>query len=109
MNDQEINIAIAEACGTLKNPAPGLYQFPRYTTDLNAMREVEETLLPDDEVYSQRNFYASLLGDITLNDNGRGWTPLSNDDCFPILHATARQRAEAFLRTIGKWKWKEVE
>ena len=30
--------------------------------------------------------------------------PLSNDDCFPILHAAARQQTEAFLRSIGKWE-----
>jgi len=71
--------------------------------DLNAMHEAENVLLSDDATYSQRNFYASLLGSITLNDNGRGWQPLSNDDCFPILHATAAQRAEAFLRTLNLW------
>jgi hypothetical protein len=71
--------------------------------DLNAMHEAEKVLLSDDATYSQRNFYASLLGSITLNDNGRGWQPLSNDDCFPILHATAAARAEAFLRTLNLW------
>ena len=79
----------------------GLDSLPDYLNDLNAMHEAEELLLPDDAAYSQRNFYASELGRICLNDNGRGWKPLSNDDCFPILHATARQRAEAFLRTKG--------
>lgn len=70
---------------------------PDYCNDLNAMHEAEKFLLPDDASYSQRNYYANKLGSLTNNDNGRGWQPLSNDDCFPILHATARQRAEAFV------------
>jgi hypothetical protein len=71
--------------------------IPDYCNDLNAMHEAEKFLLPDDAMYSQRNFYANKLGSLTNNDNGRGWQPLSNDDCFPILHATARQRSEAFV------------
>ena len=77
---------------------------PSYTTDLNAMHEAEKILMADDAMYSQRNFYAHNLGLITLNDNGRGWQPLSNDDCFPILNATAAQRAKAFLQTLDLWK-----
>jgi hypothetical protein len=123
-------IAIAEACGWveiksevdwLPNLITGLFtkphltkpgkvkvwitrrEIPDYLNDLNALHAAEKVLLSDDATYSQRNFYASLLGSITLNDNGRGWQPLSNDDCFPILHATAAQRAEAFLRTLNLW------
>lgn len=127
MSPEAQRIAIAEACGwhvhgkptpllwlgnspeTLKayvpdlNMGPQVDRVPDYLNDLNAMNEVEKTLMADDAKYSQRNFYAAHLGSITLNDNARGWEPLSNDDCFPILHATAAQRAEAFLRTIGKW------
>jgi|694.fasta_scaffold122852_3 hypothetical protein len=77
--------------------------LPDYLNDLNEMRKVEEMLLPDDAAYSQRFFYASELGRITGNDNGNGWKPLSNDACFPILHATAAQRAEAFLKTLELW------
>ena len=130
MKDEEINFEIAVACGWQNVHKPGFpglvlgvppkswrlnrdpfpnyygrhYEVPNFVADLNAMRQAEETLLPDDAMYSQRNFYASILGDITMNDNGRGWTPLTNDDCFQILHATARQRAEAFLRVLEKWK-----
>lgn len=77
--------------------------IPDYPRDLNAMHEAEK-ILKNDEPYSQRNFYASILGSLTYNDNGRGWQPLSNDDCFPITHATAAQRAEAFLKTLNLWK-----
>lgn len=72
-------------------------------SDLNAMHEVEKHLMADDAMYSQRNFYASELGAITGNDNGRGWKPLANDDCFKILHASAPQRAEALLKTLNLW------
>lgn len=70
---------------------------PNYCEDLNAMHEVEKTLSNKGK-YSARMFYASHLGQLTQNDNGRGWKPLSNDDCFPICHATARQRAETFVK-----------
>lgn len=120
MTPEAQRIAIAKVCGwewmageaSDKHPSyygwgkdgVGFRQLPEYISDLNAMHEAEELLLPDDAAYSQRNFYASELGRICLNDNGRGWKPLSNDDCFPILHATAAQRAEAFLRTLNLWK-----
>ena len=113
MTPEAQQIAIAEACGftdigTEQHPAitycVGQLDsqrtiVPEYLYDLNACHEMEKTL--DD---GHRQFYASLLGDITMNDNGRGWQPLSNDDCFPIAHATAPQRCEAFLKAIGKWK-----
>jgi hypothetical protein len=73
-------------------------------TDLNALHEIERTLLPDDAMYSQQNFYASKLGELTRNDNGRGWKPLSNDDCFKILNAAAEKRAEAVLRILELWE-----
>lgn len=72
---------------------------PDYCNDLNAAHIMEKWLKSSGE-YSQRNYYANVLGGLTYNDNGRGWVPLSNDDCFPILHATARQRAEAFLKVM---------
>jgi len=111
MKPEAQRIAIAEACGWRKDkrglgwltPSGEYSELPGYLNDLNAIHEAEKVLLPDDAMYSQRNFYASLLGSITLNDNGRGWQPLTNEDCFPILSATAAQRAEAFLRTLNLW------
>lgn len=73
-------------------------RVPDYLNDLNACHEMERVLTPE-----QREFYASILGGLTYNDNGRGWQPLANDDCFPILHATAAQRCEAFLRALNLW------
>ena len=98
MNDNEINIAIAEACGWVAMPdgpdylPPGSLKtqmVPSYTTDLNAMHEAEKVLSP-----LCRAEYAIALADIT---NRRGVE-------LDYVGATAQQRAEAFLRTLGKWK-----
>lgn len=128
MTKEKQRIAIAKACGwrgiseqflvghNPSRPVPydkrilgniediPLDPLPDYPNDLNAMHEAEKLLLPDDAQYSQWNFYAAELGRLTLNDNSRGWQPLSNDDCFPLLHASASQRAEAFLRTLELWE-----
>lgn len=58
---------------------------PNYYGDLNAMHEAEETLTEVD----QWILYQCHLAE--------GQTKF-------IVHATAAQRAEAFLRTIGKWQ-----
>ena len=54
--------------------------------------------------WSQQKQYAHCLGEVTNNDNGRGWQPLSSADCFPILHAREDQRREALLKTLGLWE-----
>lgn len=110
MTPEQQRIAIAESCGfkiedyKMEDGNINVAPLPDYLNDLNAMREVEKMLLPDDAQYSQCNFYASELGRLTGNNNGQGWKSLSNDDCFNILHAKAAQRAEAFLRTLNLWK-----
>lgn len=97
MTDEQINAAIAEACGwtginaTHKSgKAPnadyvGSEFIPNYCTDLNAMHEAEEALKG-----KQFGTYGIALNDI----EGSLWG----------IRATARQRAEAFLRTLGKWE-----
>lgn len=98
MNDEQINRLIAEACGwkyvNNETHAPdgsfwrskGL-EIPDYCNDLNAMHEVEMTLANDPKFHA----YEAVLDKVV---------PLSQRWIF----ATARQRAEAFLRTIGKWE-----
>jgi hypothetical protein len=99
MTNEQINIAIAEACGWTHiafnrgwiNAGDGETQcvIPDYCNDLNAMHEAEKVL------------------------NKKQWVAygreLSRLNVFPMVHATARQRAEAFLRTLGKQneKWEE--
>ena len=69
-------------------------ELPNYTEDLNAMHEAEKVLrvAPDTYQPGGRGHYAQLLDEVCGSD-GKAF-------------ATAAQRAEAFLRTIGKWKAK---
>ena len=109
MKEEQIQIAIAEACGAkwacIHSASHALLTFwddrcgvpdwsyckrvgladdiPAYPQDLNACHEMEKVLTLD-----QWNKYASLIG---------------RHDYRELLHATAPQRAEAFLKTIGKW------
>lgn len=68
-------------------------KLPDYLTDLNAMHEAERILTPE-----QRVPYADALAKVCrigISENGTWWT---------LATATAAQRAEALLRTIGKWE-----
>jgi hypothetical protein len=94
MTNEQINAAIAEACGWTPDNrglgwlSPHGYYAPEpdYCKDLNAMHEAEKVLTDDQrEVFYPRNL-------------GAWQSP------FNVIYATARQRAEAFLRTLGKWE-----
>lgn len=124
MRDEEINVAIAEACGWTFGPGeseasmkaeavmcwvrPGNSNWqrehiPNYCTDLNVMHEAEK--LFDGMDYQFKNKYAGTLEEILEAEIKKG-----DPECIPdvwgfeMINATARQRAEAFLRCIGKWK-----
>ena len=91
MSPEKQRIAIAEVCGWSKADAKRGYtlsqfteQVPDYLNDLNAMHEAEKVLTTFDEW----DIYCVYLGD-------------TQPSC---AKATARQRAEAFLRTLGKWE-----
>lgn len=80
MTDEQINWAITEAIG-----ADPHWKCARdYCADLNAMHEAEKVLTE-----LQCGFFRTHLRERLENY---------------IWHATARQRAEAFLRTLGKWE-----
>ena len=96
MTDQQINQAIAEACGIVGKDKYGpLYQTaegwvvdcPNYCADLNAIHEAEKTLT-DANMFVMAHHIERLV-----SAHGQHY-----------FHATARQRAEAFLRTLGKWE-----
>ncbi len=113
MNTNEQRIAIAEHLGW--TPRPGCkwvsgqtygippkgenhhwQQFPDYPNDLNAMHEAEKVLRPgplsaDVQSWTRWEKYVAVLGDKLTG---------SED----VTHATAKQKAEAFLRTVGKWR-----
>lgn len=105
MTDDEMRVKIAEACGVIecdewspfiagasmiKNETCGHVKcvprgmLPDYLNDLNAMHEAEKTLTVEQWI-SYWSFIESQL---------------PKDGSFSILHATARQRAEAFLAVI---------
>lgn len=102
MTDEQINAAIAEACGwgeecVLNTDGNRVWvtNFPLYCTDLNAMHDAEILL------YRMGPEFARQLLEIVSRDAGPGvWYAHGS---FAHVHATARQRAEAFLLTSGKW------
>jgi hypothetical protein len=88
MTDKQINAVIAEACGwkgclECNDPICEDNFIPYYTHDLNAMAQAEHSL-------AARQFEGYLM------------------ELLDVIHepmlATARQRAEAFLRALGKWE-----
>lgn len=113
MNPEQQRIAIAEACGwtTLPMPAgcPDAWEhkdtgdtainemyLPDYLNDLNAMHKAEQKLIDD----GLQDVWLDELVGVVVNKNVH-W---SDYHCFPqVNRATAAQRAEAFLRTVGEW------
>src|SRR5882757_4810234 len=77
-----------------------LKYLPDYLNDLNVMHEAEKVLMNRDLWMFN---LAEVVG-IDVHSNGR--TSLTNcfQECDKIQFATATQRAEAFLRTLGLWK-----
>lgn len=104
-------IAIAEFCGWTKihqgyiyghltisgyGPYGKLTSVPNYPSSLDAMHEAEKMLHSNFKLNCD---YAAKLTTIVYKTKHSG--------CrieFALLNATAPQRAEAFLRTIGKWE-----
>jgi hypothetical protein len=103
MTNEQINIAIAEACGWKEEEfGPSWYQsytkMPDYCNDLNAMHEAEKVLNE-----RQRQTYAWQI--IRLARKQAGIEDYESHYPVPfVLFATAEQRAEAFLRTLNLWE-----
>ena len=105
MKPEQQRIKIAEACGWTEisercmwglppnaiddGTENCLRHFPKYESDLNAMHEAEKSL-------TDLHLYCKFLYLVVLDDH----TNTANEPAF----ATARQRAEAFLRTLGLWQ-----
>ena len=92
MTPEQQRIAIAEACGEDND---SIYRdlIPDYLNDLNAMHEAEN-ILNADQMVSYDYHLDRVVG------NGRQGLNIE----YFLWSATATQRAEAFLRTIGKWE-----
>lgn len=93
MTNEQINRAIAEACEWEEGVEryvqnlPLMKAPPDYCTDLNAMHEAEMIFTPESKYW----MYYALLDEMCGSS-------------FKAIRATARQRAEAFLRVLGKWE-----
>ena len=84
MTNEQINDAIAEAIQW----TGGWLARPDYCGDLNAMDKAEETLTSN-----QWEVWHRTAAKLFLSDEQPYHSRLS-----------ARQRAEVFLRTVGKWE-----
>jgi hypothetical protein len=118
MTDQEINVAIAEACGRdgwwcpqckklvdeyslgyqnrHANCTDSALQSPSYATDLNAMREARRGW-----TLKQVMRFSDLLKNIIQDEH---CIESAVDARYQTLQATARQEAKAHLQMLGKWK-----
>ena len=103
MTIQEQTIAIAESMGWTEDKSDnrglpphanaGDYQeLPNYTSDLNAMHEVIRSLSKTD-----RKEYNKELARVTHGERAE------SPDIFYLIEATAAQRAESYIKVIGKW------
>ena len=72
-------------------------KIPNYSGDLNAMREAEQALWAED--WSLRSQFVDHLARIISPIHG-----YHKQEGIDLLDATAAQRSEALVRTIGKWK-----
>jgi hypothetical protein len=118
MTNDEQNIAVAEWCGWKLDPTGlwwsdptgnyGVKGPPDYGSDLNATHEAEKQLLTGDGWKKRLAKYSSeLMAVMHDTDFGRIDVAFKNDMVhlrYFTLHATAAQRREALLRTIGRWK-----
>ena len=102
---EQINEAIAEACGIISKDQWGsLYRTlhgivrncPDYCNDLNAMHEAEKA------VFRSSNLWQKFVFELIETSGGSGMCELDGLCC--LAQSAARQRAEAFLRTLGKWE-----
>lgn len=101
MSDEEKRIKIAEACGWHPSKiVPGWWahqshltaeKLPDYFGSLDAMHEAEKIL-----TRGQHCKYSETLMDVVNRS-----LPEDDFSVFHPLHATASQRAEAFLRTLS--------
>ena len=86
MTDAQINKAIAAHLGITRKTG-----IPDFSGDLNEIHEAEKTL----KGYEQIHTYVWHLS------NRKDW---ETDFKLMEVHISARDRAEAFLRTLGKWE-----
>jgi len=109
MTEEQINAIIATSLGFIEEepwldgrrcwvhidyPNSGLESIPDFCNDLNACHEFEKML--DDDLDLD---YSENLELVT----GTRWGANNSYDMSKYRSATARQRCESYLKTIGKW------
>ena len=107
MNTDKQRIAIAEYCGTDVYINDKLWdRVPDYLNDLNAMHEAEKTIPKRYKcIYTNHlTMVVGFDGETDMVDDYGEWSTSKTTSLFSILNATATQKAEAFLKTIGKWE-----
>lgn len=107
MNKEQQRIAIAEACGwrlygskrlgvTAAFPSGPPQEIPDYLNGLNAMHEAEKACIL--ETFEKSLLFRNALHKICCDGHNY------KIEASLIWHATADQRAEAFLRALNLWK-----
>lgn len=114
MNKEKQRIAIAEACGLKQirtingmlgypvlvyggdKTGRGKKSVPDYPNDLNAMHEAEKTLNWENQKRFGRTLWKIVEPSYRNINEGTG--------PFRLAHASAAERAEAFLKTLNLWK-----
>lgn len=86
------------------HPGEQWFTLPDYLNDLNAMHEAEAFAMSDLMDSDQWEEYGKHLE--TYHPSATLLTGESVDyhEFATLMHSTARQRAEAFLRTLGLWE-----
>ena len=106
MNKEKQRVAIAEICDRIysyyhtdkgflygsNEGQVGRFKIPDYLNDLNSMHEAVMSL----SICKRSDFCVMLNKVMDQERNSVGWQNL--------IHATAEQRAEALLKTIGRWE-----
>ena len=64
-----------------------VWEIPDFCNDLNLMHELERTMGDPQLWVEYQSYLSDAMGHV-------GW----------VYHATAAERAESFLKTIGKWE-----
>lgn len=119
MTDEQINKKIAEACGWKRvpetlglnlwfcPPKPGTKMrrirssCPDYCNDLNACHEFAAWMNTEEQVRFMSQLQCVVLEKAYWD---WAWRNLNTNEAFELVGATARQRAEAFLRVLNLWE-----
>ena len=106
MTDEQINAAIHAVlgnpigCPRCSDPECAYNNGLNYCNDLNAMHEAEEILTVD----QWESMFEHLITIRWRNAPRRARYGIGNGKELSPSRAKSHQRAEAFLRTLGKWE-----